>query len=602
MSLHRKYISLCVLLACGVLVARGGSAAEWASPTWSGSVGYNYRSLQGDAGAESTSHQGLGSLSVNSYLWRPWVGTMDLSTTVATNATTTEGKDAGSTEADSRILTGDLNLNILPQSRAPLNLRYAQTDTRIDYKAVNTDSIIVLNDGDATAKKLGLTQSYVWEAGHRLRAIYDNNEWTSDKNGDYTDETVGAEMDFRGAGYHMISNAKKQESTRSIGSLVNQTTAFDTTHYYYPTQTFRLDSRYSQYNTERGFDVPSLNDQSGTSMVDIKQASSFGFYRPAGSPWSLSGGLRVFNMAGENDGDAQEDNETQSASGTAGGFYRYNQRLRYDFSGGLSKSTGSEIDSEVKRGRAGILYQSDLKSLNKFMYQWYSSLSLDGVGSTFGEESETSVGGNAVLGHNLQRVLASEGALMFRVSGAQTLGGSYINVSRDSAIAEDETLDMQRLEHSVTLSMNHNATGATSYGQLTLSDGRSLGSTKMDQQMVWFQLYRDQRVTSQSTLSGNLSLQYVNHNYESSVADVGVTTSTAKISYRTLAFLWMPKLHFLSDFMVSQASEEEGVDRQEWENRFDYAIGQLTTSLSHRVIDYDERQYKLTFFRIERHF
>ncbi|TPW17599.1 MAG: hypothetical protein FD130_600 [Halothiobacillaceae bacterium] len=61
-------------------------------------------------------------------------------------------------------------------------------------------------------------------------------------------------------------------------------------------------------------------------------------------------------------------------------------------------------------------------------------------------------------------------------------------------------------------------------------------------------------------------------------------------------------LGFSSDLMVSQASDEEGVDRHEWENRLDYAIGQLTTSLSHRVIEYDNLKYNLTFFRVERHF
>ena len=82
---HRKYTALCCFVAFGLICAGEGLAAEWVSPTMSGSIGYNYRSLDGSDDASSVSHQTLGSLFVNSYLGRPWIGTADLSVTATMN-------------------------------------------------------------------------------------------------------------------------------------------------------------------------------------------------------------------------------------------------------------------------------------------------------------------------------------------------------------------------------------------------------------------------------------------------------------------------------------------------------------------------------------
>ncbi len=600
MNLHRKYIALCCLLACtfgGV-----GVAAEWGAPTVSGSLGYNYRSLTGVDGADSVSHQTLGSLFVNSYIGRPWIGLADLALTGALSGSSSDGSQGDSVDSDSRILTGTLNLNMLPQSRSPFNLRYMVTDTRVDVAAVNTDAFVVLNDGDSTAKKLGLTQSYTWEAGHRLRATYDNNEWSSENNGDYSDETAALSLDMRGSGYHVIANAKTHEATRSVGSLVNTSDTLDVTHYYYPSKSWRVDTRASVYSSERGFDVPSANDQSGISSTEITQLSSFGFWRPADKPWSLSAGVRLFDMAGENDGDVPDRNESQNLNATLGGFYRYNERMRYDFSLAYMTSTSNNIDSDVNRARVGMLYQSDMLVFKEFKYQWYTNVSGDGVFQSTGEEDETRINLNASLGHNVQRSFLFENALSFRISGSQVLTSAYTDVARDGGLESDSTSDVQRLEHSITMNLNHSSVGATSYAQMTLSDGRSFGASEMDQQMVWFQVYRDQRVSRNRTLSGNLSVQYVNQNYATDAVDSEVTTGTAKVAFRETALFSVPRLGFLSDLLLSKASDEQGVDRKEWENRLDYSIGQLVSSFSHRIIEYDDRRYQVTFFRIERQF
>ncbi len=586
--MHRSNASLCYWLLCGLLMPGGVSAANWLPLSLSGSLGFNYRTLDGSDGQKTISRQGTGSLYANSYVWRPWFATTDLSLTLALdNSDSDDGSTGGYISTESSIFTGVLNLNVLPQSRTPFNLRYSATDTRVDNTAVSSDAFIVLGDGDARTYKLGLTQAFISKDGHRLRAIYDNNRWSSERNGDYDDETAAVEIDVRGARQRLTFNGKIREAERSVSSETNESALFDVTHYYFPTSALRVDTRASYYDIERGFDVPSTNPQSGTSNSDIRQASSFLFWRPtSSSPWTVSGGVRLYNLEGENSG---QSNESENMSATLGTFYQFNKRLRFDLSGAYSETDSNQIESEVTRYHGGALYQSDLHNIAKFTYQWYADGSGDSTDDGDGHEQVWT----AAAGHNLQRSWFTGGSTSFRLSFGQTLTQTYFTETEDND---------QRFENTITLNWNQTAGGGTSYALVTLSDRRNFGDNESDQQMVWFQAYRDQRISRRSTLSGNISTQYVNHNFAGIHGDTEVTTATAKINYRNAAIFGIPKLGFISDWMFSRASEDEGVDRQEWENRLDYAVGQLTTSLSYRLIEHDDQKYDLTFFRIQRHF
>jgi len=585
-------LHLCIFVVLLLLMPWSGwvSAKEWMPPiTLSGSLGFNYRTLDGPEGRRTVSRQGLGSLYASSYIYRPWLATTDMALTFAMDGSESRGGKSQEVETKSSIVSGVLNLNILPKSRTPFNLRYSVTDTRVDSTALSSDALIVLADGDATTRKLGLTQSYIAEGGHRVRFIYDNNRWESDNNGVYEDQTGAVEIDLRGPKQRLTLNGKVNEATRSKTGSINESTLFDAAHYYYPTRGLRVDTRASAYDMERGFDVPSANLQSGISAFQVNQLSSSIFYRPHNnSPWSLSGGLRVFDMSGENAG---ESNESENISGTFGGYYQYSRRLRFNFNTSYSQADSNAISTEVNRQRVGALFQSDMHGFWKAKYHWFVDASFDNAGQENGNEQYYAMS----IGHNLSRSWVTEGGAVFRASLAQSLSEGYSAETEKNALRE---------ETSVTLNWNKHADGGSTYVQLTGSQGVNFRNTDKigERYMGWFQINHEQRISRRSSLSGNVSAQYVFHDFEGAGTDSEVTTATAKINYRNRAIFSIPRFSFNSDFRLSRASEERGVDRYEWENRLDHAIGQLTTSLSHRIIEYNDNRYAFLFLRMLRHF
>ncbi|NOY73710.1 MAG: hypothetical protein GXP14_15325 [Gammaproteobacteria bacterium] len=620
----RLYLCICVFVL--LLMPWGGwvLAKEWMPPlTISGSLGLNYRTLTSPDGRRTVSRQGLGSLYASSYLYRPWLATTDMALTLALDGSESQGGRSQNVETKSSILAGVINLNILPKSRTPFNLRYSMTDTRVDSTALSSDALIVLGGGDMTTNKLGLTQSYVAEGGHRARFIYDNNRWESDNNGIYEDQTAAINIELLGSKQRLTLNGKVNEANRSKTASTNESTLVDAVHYYHPTKSLRVDTRASVYDMKRGFDVPSLNMQRGTFSSQVNQFSSSVFYRPYNnSPWSLSAGARVFDMAGKNAGLL---NDSKNFSATSGGYYQYNRRLRFSFNASYSKAE-SERDSdsrgsdpninpisepssnsmEVSRQRIGALFQSDTHAFWKAKYYWFADASFDNVSRkrTISQEMMGSLPDQsdsneqyyaASLGHSLSRSWFTEGGAVFRTILSQSLSEGYSAESGDNALRE---------ETSLTLNWIKNAGGGSTYVQLTGSQGMDFRNTETigERYMVWFQANHEQRISRRSTLSGNVSAQYVFHDFESAVTDSEITTTTAQVNYRNRAIFSIPKLGFSSDLRLSRASEERGIDRYEWENRFDHMIGQLTSSLSHRIIKYDDQRYTLFLFSVERRF
>lgn len=582
--------ALCCAVGCLPLLCGRALAVDIAPINWSGSLGYNLRLLDGSQEQRTLSRQLFGSLHGNTYIYRPWFATTDGSVTLALDNSDSSDPDPGDgtsyNQVDSSIATGVLNLNVLPQSRSPFYMRYSLSDTRVDNTALDTDAFIILGDADSTSHKLAMRQSYLFDQGHRGYLTYDNNRWSSERNGYYTDESLGAEIDLKGKKQRFTTNLRSQRATRSVSSEENSSGLVDAAHYFTPNRDFRVDTRVNVYTVERDFDVPSSNTQSGTGSTDLTQASSFVFFRPANSRWSLSGGIRLFDMTGENNG---LQNESQNLSLTGGGFYQYNKRLRFDASASYTQVDANSIETDVNRQHGGMLYQSDLILWRGYTYNWFGSAAMDNVADSL-DSFQTYTGSAS---HTIARSWPQENGNVYRISGSQAFTGSYF-----TEFEEEQT----RIDNTVSAGWTRNVGAAASYVRFTISDRRAFGWDEGDQQFYNFQANRTQQITRRSSLSGNLTLQLVEQHFTRVKQDTSVTTATGRVDYRDSAIFGVPKLGFLSSFLMSVASEEAGLDRLEWENRLDYHIGQLTSSLSLRYIDYEAIDYWLTYFRIERHF
>ena len=550
----------------------------------SGNVGYSYRSLTGSASNDTVSNQLRGTLNARTYLWDPAFSSVE--TTV--NVTQDHAEyDTGNVSNNSTILTGDLNLSMMPQSRAPFQLTYRASDSRVEY-ITPASAVTNLGSREYSTQHLGLRQSYLTESGNRFQARYDTNRWNERGGRDYKDEIVGMEMDLRMPKNSITAKTSYQTADQSVQDQTTKTVILNVDHFYYPTRALRMDNMLSYFGIDNESTPPLNSTNQGDSSTDLAQISSFVFWRPLKRPLTVSGGIRLFDLSGSTSGN---DTTMQTASATAGMFYQQTKNIRYDASLEVAVNDNSVEQTTATKERIGALYQSDVHPLfATFTYQWYAS----GSAQNQDTGSETLNSLIARVGHDAQRQWPTSDNSMMRISLGQAFSGTQQS--------GDVAMTTQRLDNSVSLSWDQHGESGTSYIQLSLSDSRGFGDQQSTQQFANFQILRNQTLNRSSSVSGNLTLQTVRQDFNAQgVSDT--VTATGQINYRNSGIFGVPRLGFLSDLRLSRASTDQGVDRGEWENRFDYTIGLLQLSGSWRYIDLDgDESYNLIYGQATRSF
>lgn len=564
-----------------VLILAGFGDGVAAPLDLSGNVGYNYRQLVDPDGRDTISNQVRAMLNAHAYLWQPWLATLD--STISATQDATEYDDKSNT-TDTTLFTGDVDFKLLPQSSTPFSLGYRYSDSRVDTFSID-DPLIALGQ-DFTTRRLSLSQALLSKAGHRLKATYDKNEWSSDKSGSIEDELYGLELDLRLPKQRLVTEGTYQKSDQARAARERKRSMFEVDHFYYPTRSLRIDSRANWYRTENNFPLGTFAN-TGNSDTDLAQVSSFFFWRPVGRPLTVSGGARVFDFNSTASTGATLNNKSYSLS--AGAIYQMTKNFRVDGDAAytaLEGNSGGQTDNS--RQRLGALFQSDVAPVLGAAYQWFVSASL--LNETDDVNTRQSV--NGTLSHELQRMWSTGKSSNLRSSISQSLSPNWQSDGGDQ---------QYRLEHSWNSAwLQSGALGSTQV-QLILSDLRDLGDRNDNQQLANFQFLRTQNLTRRSTLSGNLTIQVVNQHYEL-LPDSSVTTGTARIDYRHMALFGVPRLRFLSDFYWSRAGTSDSLDRGEWENRLDYSLGLLEMMASMRFIDNDADIYELWYFQVTRSF
>lgn len=567
-------------------------AMLWASPSLavvgpldlSGSVGYALRALAGSSNSDTTSNQLRGTINARTYLWRPWFATANAGLRLTQDSTDFEG---GGTSSDTTIFTGDLDLNVLPQSRSPFSLSFRSSDSRVDLVSL-ASPLTTLGDKEFQTRRLAMKQTYFNEQGDRFQARYDRNRWAAKEGESYRDELFGVEMDVRRPGQTLTARSSYQETDRNVLDQHTETTVLNIDHFYHPSRALRLDSMLSYYDTATTSTQPLNSTNQGDSSTDLAQVSSFIFWRPYKRPLTVSGGIRLFDLSGSTVGNTTEQ---ASLSATGGLFYQYTKNLRLEAHAELATNDNGQTQTTASKERLGALYQSDVHEIVAgFMYQWHAS----------GAAQNQDTGDQAIrsatlrLSHNAQRLWLTGGRGTYRASLSQTLTGTQQG--------GDVDLTTQRLDHSGSLSWDRRDAGGTTTLQLTLADSRSFGDQEDNQQFANFQALRNQTLSRRSTLSGNLTVQAVRRDFNGQ-GDDDTVTATGQVYYEHQGLFKAPRLRFRSDLRLSRAATEEGVDRAEWENRLNYAIGLLDAGLSWRLIDLDgDEDFSIIYFQVNRRF
>lgn len=584
-TMRRVNAAVVVRVACGFALCGGlflspGSALALPVDV-SGSVGYSFRSFDTDM-SNAVSNQLLGNIYLRSYIWQPWFATVEGGLTLTQdNANVDNGENR--IEMTSNIVTGDVALNVLPESRTPFRLVYQATDSRVDNTTIDNPLIRIFGE-EFKSTNLDVRQSYVTPEGHRVQARFGTRTWESDRGGDYTDDVIGLEVDYRPARQRLVFRGNVESIDQSRTGRHQDNLILDLDHYYFPNDDFRVDSKASHYNLDSTFDGSTgLVD---TTSTQITQASSFSFWRPLDRRWTVSAGARAYEMSGDN---SVQSSKQSNLGVTAGAFYQYSKHLRFDGNATFSTGEVAGADQTFQRQHLGAFYQSDLAELRGFTYGWYGTAAL---------ENQIDPDRNlqamlASLGHDASKIWTAGPAASLRLSLSQAINGS---------VGTGDASNAERLDHSVSLGWNESQGQGMTLVQLTLSDSRNFGDLSDEQQLANFQASRYQTLTHRSTLSGHLTLQTVRRHFEFGSNNGTVTSATGQVTYTQQTLFNLPRLQFNSDLRISQASTAEGRDRNEWENRLDYTIGLVDTSLSLRLMNDGNNNASLLYFRVIRRF
>jgi len=576
-----------ILLSLALWPLAAPAAGMFGAPVeTSGDMGYTFRTLTGTTTGDSVSHQMRASINARTWLWQPWLATLNLGLRGTVDASDFE-REGLSSSNNASIVTGDLDLGVLSQSRTPFQLSYRVSDSRVDTIDVG-NPVTTSGGNEFQTSRLAMKQTYFTEQGYRFQARFDQNEWTSnfDK---FDDWLLGLDMSMRMPKQTFLAKGSYQNSNYSALSQETDNIVLNVDHFYYPTKSLRIDSMATLYDIERSSTQPFNSLNQANSTTDLTQLSSFVFWRPQDKPLSLSGGVRLYDLDSTTTGNSVA---VQNMSATAGMLYQYTKNLRLD-----ANLDTTVIDSEgqqttASKQRAGALYQSDLyEFLTGYTYQWFSTLG----GQWRSAEDQDNQSQTMSLGHDVQKVWMANRFTSWRLSLSQSGNGSQQTTN-------DVKTNTERLDHSASLSWDQHFESSTSSVQLTLTDARQFGGSKNDQQFLNVQALRTQHLDRRQTLSGNLTIQTVRQDFNGQGNNDTVTTATGQISYRHSRILGVPRLQYMSDMRVSRAARDSSVDRSEWENRLDYAVGLLDTRFSWRITDLNGENFSLVYFQVTRRF
>ncbi len=573
-------------LFCVVAGAWSAGAVCLAAPVEiHGGLGYTYRSISGSSNDDTSSHQFRGLVDARGYLWRPWFATVQGSLRATQDYADVEGTGGNTTT----ITTGDLNLSLLPRSRTPFEFSFRTSDSRVDAFDI-ASPVTGLGNNEYNNRRWSIKQSLLTEDGDRYQIRYDNNHWSSKIGATFDDELFGAEMDLLLPKQRLFAKGSYQTSEQSVLRQETRTAIVNIDHFYHPSRALRVDTMFSHFDSDRNSDQP-LNgtNNNGNGNLRLTQVSSFVFWRPARNPLTASGGVRVHSLSRETTS-GQGSGDTLSMTGNAGLFYQMTRNLRLDASLDLTVNDNGDRRRDSTRARGGVLYQSDIHDvLSGFRYQWHASTRIVGQSTDALDTNDLTVR----FSHDLQRSWRAGNGGTARLSLSQSVG----------AVRQFGDLDAstERLDHSASLSWDRFHGGGTSYLQLTVSDARSFGDYENNQQFVNIQAQRRQTLDGRRSLSGNLTVQAVYQDFNGR-ANNDTVTATGQLSYRHADIFGVPRLRFVSDLRSSRADVDSGIDRTEWENRLNYAIGLVDASLSWRRIVLDDEGFNLIYLQVDRRF
>lgn len=576
-------------LACALGLAMGVCApmlqAAQAPLKLYGDVGYFYTLSEADGGAQTENTYLIGSLNLNSYLWRPWFATFDGGGVISTSSNRTKA-----VETNTEVLSSRLNLEFLPLSRFPLRLSYTSSDNTVDR--LNKDETIADFGQSFRTRDFLAKQSFIGRSGKRLDAWYNWKIRGSDNFGEMEDTNYGLKYDSRSRTQNFYASAIRQVQGRSLIDSVSTNTRLDLTHNYFPTSEFYIKSLLNQTRVDNEMQVGngSFFQQSTT---DITQAISFFYWRPVYKPYTMTGGARVLRRAVDLT-TAQTDQRSFNANIAAN--YFVNRKTRITATANVA-SLDSEVNNSLgSKQTLSALYQSDRHLFRGINYYWYGSAEVGNDISAQYETTQSRQTGSATLGHSVSRQWVTGNRSVLRLNAQQSL-----NQLVEIGGRNDKPLS---LVDTATLAWTENLRKGSSYAQLTLMDSRRL-TERGETQFLNFQLSRTMPLSRVSSWGGNVSIQSTRRDAGDGSDTSFLTTSTAQLNYQHARLFGIYRLKLRTKLDLLSIANRGGANRKQadWQARFSYMVGKLTTALFLRVVESDSGLgSRMAVFQVNRGF
>jgi len=532
-------------------------------------------------------------INADTFLWYPWLALLDGGIGFSVSSVQDDINNQTAQTVDGRI-----NLRLFPQSHFPFNAFYNRTNSVVDGD-------IDVASPDRVLTRFGVNQSYKTDGNSHINAGYSRTLSTADQQVNLAGVSLLEESDGQSDNLNLAISTSYDEHSFNLNSEYetvdrnipdeSQTRIMQALrHEYRPVGTFSVNNLLS-YNASSFETLGASNDFS------LLQLNSNAFWRPeTEKPLLISGSALLQSLTSEFDAGSLE---SKTAIFSGNGSYQWSPFINLHAGGSLT-TIESDTDSRVLTSqRVGANYSPAVRP--RFGFNYTYNLSADLVNHTGAEEGAS------------QQALFNVGHLVNRswpmASGMLTFSASQ------NANTEFNTIGglNRALRHSLTSGWSKIAADSTTSVHLSMNDQRRFGSNEFGLQFINLQVSRNQRLTKNSSLNGNVSFNATRPLGSAGGSVTGDESSwdyntSADLNYTHMDLFGVPRLSFVSElrymtnslFEVVQSDRIDLVelDEKRWQNRLEYQIGRLELRLIGNVGQFNEINNSFILFQVRRNF
>jgi hypothetical protein len=568
------------------------------APIVGGEFGYTFQN--NTYGLSSLSQQMLdltvrAGVNARSYFWQPWFARVSGSLGISVTADTTSNSNGPTNKSGNKTITGDASLNILQFSRFPFLAHIYRQDTQTSGYLSGLNSNYI-NNG------IGLTQNYRSLDGRidgLMNLIHNDNGRIN-----VGTENALKQYNFTVTALHPPShqtfriNGARNQQDQPIAGNSNLTDALVVNHLFQPTSALSVASlvnfiKASYSITAVGTGLQQQND------YNSQQLSSFGSWRPEGSPLTMTSSLRLLKWNNNYGNSPQFDDSNWNL----GANYAWSRFLRMygsvnvnDNSGIQTVSTNAALSAQRGFG------QRILSDVGGYRYSRSAGASISNATVTTNQSNQSTTKSVQRLGANLGHALDK----------TDKLGSGLLSINLQQGLATIiSTLGSPSTNLNTSGSLIWNSTagdGVTSVS-FRASDSRMLTGFQNFFQIINLQASRYERLARHQSLIGNLTLQ-ATRSGSSYARTPFIANPSADLRYRHDRLFGMRNMVFESvmrivgtSFMSSQSTQGniQGATVS-WDNNVDYFIGRLRVRLYTRIAEVNNARQSSIYFNINRVF